>query len=94
MGLEADLARMNEAELRALLPGVKFKFQTSAAVDRLLGSEAADAKGIDLAGSSVTKIMCSAEPLSDAKRSKIERMWGAKVYDGFGMTDMAALDDE
>jgi hypothetical protein len=45
---EADLARMNEAELRALLPGVPFKFQTSAAVDRLLGSEASDAKGIEI----------------------------------------------
>src|SRR6185503_3058577 len=34
----------------------------------------AEAKGIDL--SSVRKIMCSAEPVSQAKRDKIERGWG------------------
>ena len=51
----------------------------------------ADAQGIDLRSSSVTKIMCSAEPLSDAKRGKIERMWGATVYDTFGMTEAGLM---
>ena len=40
--------------------------------------------------------MPSAEPLSAAKRTKMERSWGAKVYDTFGMTEcglMAAEDD-
>jgi phenylacetate-CoA ligase len=43
----------------------------------------AEAKGIDLAASSVKKVVCSAETLSQAKREKIGRMWGAKVYDVF-----------
>ncbi len=47
----------------------------------------AEAEGIDLASSSVRIVMCSAEPLSKAKRDKIERSWGAKVYDTFGMTE-------
>jgi len=54
----------------------------------------AEAKGIDL--SSVRKIMCSAEPVSQAKREKIERSWGAKLTDTFGMTEagMMGAEDE
>ena len=48
----------------------------------------AAATGIDLAGSSVRKVVCSAETLSDAKREKIGRMWGAEVYDVFGMSEL------
>lgn len=47
----------------------------------------AEMHDIDLAGSSVRKILVSAEPLTQAKRDKIERVWGAKVYNGFGMTE-------
>lgn len=47
----------------------------------------AEAQGVDLAASNVRIVMCSAEPLSKAKRDKIERSWGAKVYDTFGMTE-------
>jgi phenylacetate-CoA ligase len=56
----------------------------------------AEAQGIDLAASSVKTVICSAEPLSDAKRAKLERSWGARVRDTFGMTEagmMAAEDD-
>jgi phenylacetate-CoA ligase len=55
----------------------------------------AEAAGIDLATIGVRKIVPSAEPLSAAKRAKIERCWGAKVHDSFGMTEcglMAAED--
>ncbi len=54
----------------------------------------AEAKGFDLANSSVDKILCSAEPMSNAKRVKIERAWGAKIYDGFGMTEMCMMGAE
>jgi phenylacetate-CoA ligase len=54
----------------------------------------AEAEGFDLAGSSVTKVVCSAEPLSAAKRAKIEAMWGAEVYDSFGMTEMCMMGSE
>jgi len=51
----------------------------------------ADAEGIDLAGGSVETITCSAEPLSQAKRDKIQRMWGARVFDSFGMTEAGMM---
>jgi phenylacetate-CoA ligase len=57
----------------------------------------ADHKEIDLAAGSVKLIICSAEPLSAAKREKLARMWGAEVRDSFGMTEagmMAAEDGE
>jgi phenylacetate-CoA ligase len=49
----------------------------------------AEASGIDLAGSSVRKLIVAAEPLSPVKRRKLERMWGAEVFDHFGMTEAA-----
>lgn len=52
---------------------------------------------IDLAAGSVETVICSAETLSAAKREKLQRMWGAKVRDSFGMTEagmMAAEDGE
>ena len=54
----------------------------------------AEATGFDLKNSSVTKILCCAEPLSAAKRAKIESMWGATVFDGFGMTEMCMMGAE
>ena len=54
----------------------------------------AEAKGIDLAASSVNKIVVAAEPLSPAKREKLERMWGAQVFDQFGMTEGALVSCE
>lgn len=49
----------------------------------------AETEGIDLASSSVRKVLVSAEPMTSAKREKIERAWGAKVYNSFGMTEGA-----
>jgi len=54
----------------------------------------AESKGIDLAASSVKKIIVAAEPLSPAKREKLERMWGAEVFDHFGMTEGAFVAGE
>ena len=51
----------------------------------------AEAQGIDRAASSVRKIVVAAEPLSPAKRQKIERAWGAEVSDQFGMTEGALI---
>jgi phenylacetate-CoA ligase len=51
----------------------------------------AEANGFDLANSSVKKIIVAAEPLSPAKRQKLERAWGAKVSDQFGMTEGALV---
>jgi phenylacetate-CoA ligase len=54
----------------------------------------AETMGIDLAASSVEKIVVAAEPLSPAKREKLERMWGAQVFDQFGMTEGALVSCE
>jgi len=51
----------------------------------------ADTKGIDLSESSVRIVICSAETLSDAKREKLARRWGAKVYDVFGMSEAGLM---
>lgn len=55
----------------------------------------ADQKKIDLANGPVKLVICSAEPVSAAKREKIGRMWGADVRDSFGMTEagMMAAED-
>ena len=47
----------------------------------------AETRGLDLAACSVETVLCSAEPLSDAKRDKLCRHWGAQVRDTFGMTE-------
>jgi phenylacetate-CoA ligase len=52
----------------------------------------AEAKGMDL--SSVKRVMTSAEPVSQAKRDKIERSWGAKLIDTFGMTEAGMMGAE
>ena len=51
----------------------------------------AQAKGVEL---KVKTIMTSAEPVSQAKRDKIERSWGAKLVDTFGMTEAGMMGAE
>jgi phenylacetate-CoA ligase len=51
----------------------------------------AEAEGIDLASGSVKTLICSAEQVTDAKRRKIENIWGAELYDGFGMTEAGMM---
>jgi phenylacetate-CoA ligase len=47
----------------------------------------ATAAGTDLSASSIRKVLVSAEPLTAAKRAKLERSFGARVYNCFGMTE-------
>ncbi|MGE5147218.1 MAG: phenylacetate--CoA ligase family protein [Candidatus Eiseniibacteriota bacterium] len=58
-----------------------------------LGNVAA-AEGLDMTKSSIRKVLVSAEPLTEAKREKIQRLWGAKVYNSFGMTEGAMVSVE
>ena len=51
----------------------------------------AEQRGIDLSASAVKTILCSAEPLSEAKRAKLARHWGAQVRDTFGMTEAGMM---
>ena len=51
----------------------------------------AEAKGVRL---EVRRLMTSAEPVSQAKRDKIERTWGAKLTDTFGMTECGMMGAE
>ena len=54
----------------------------------------AESRGIDLKDLGVRKLMTSAEPVSQAKRDKIERAWGAKLTDTFGMTEAGMMGAE
>lgn len=54
----------------------------------------AEVKGFDLKNSTVKKIIVAAEPLSPVKREKLERAWGAEVFDHFGMTEGALVSAE
>ena len=54
----------------------------------------AEARGYALSSSSVRKIIVAAEPLSPVKREKLERSWGAEVFDHFGMTEGALVSCE
>jgi phenylacetate-CoA ligase len=54
----------------------------------------AEARGLDLAARSIDTLLCSAEPLSDAKREKLKRQWGAQVRDTFGMTEAGMMGAE
>jgi phenylacetate-CoA ligase len=58
-----------------------------------LGNLAA-AQGIDIANSSIRKIICTAEPLSQAKRDKLGSQWNAEVFDCFGMTEATMMGAE
>src|SRR3954463_2682042 len=51
----------------------------------------AGASGVQL---KVKRLMTSAEPVSPAKRDKIERTWGAKLTDTFGMTEVGMMGAE
>lgn len=52
-------------------------------------SNMAETRGIDLAAAGVKKLLVSAEPLTEGKRAKLARSWGATVYNSFGMTEGA-----
>src|SRR5687767_12446676 len=54
----------------------------------------AEAKGVDLTKLGIKHVLCSAEPVSQAKRDKIERSWGAKLTDNFGMTEAGMMGSE
>jgi phenylacetate-CoA ligase len=54
----------------------------------------ADQHDIDLRSGPVEMMICSAEPLSAAKRAKLERVWGAKLRDSFGMTEAGMMGAE
>jgi len=54
----------------------------------------AEAKGVELSKLGIRHVMCSAEPVSQAKRDKIERSWGARLTDNFGMTEAGMMGSE
>ena len=54
----------------------------------------AEAEGVDLRELPVRYVLCSAEALSASKRAKMEREWGATVFDNFGMTEISMMGAE
>ena len=51
-------------------------------------------ENFDLSGSSVDRILVSAEPLSASKREKLSKLWNARVRDCYGMTEVMMLGAE
>jgi phenylacetate-CoA ligase len=53
-------------------------------------AEAAAAEGFDLPGSAVRAVVVAGEPGGGvpASRERIERLWGASVYDQYGLTEV------
>jgi len=54
----------------------------------------AEAGAVEAPFESVKRVLTSAEPVSQAKRDKIERSWGAKLTDTFGMTEAGMMGAE
>jgi phenylacetate-CoA ligase len=54
----------------------------------------AESRNVDLVSLKMKSIMTSAEPVSQAKREKIERTWGARLIDTFGMTEAGMMGAE
>jgi phenylacetate-CoA ligase len=56
-------------------------------------SEVAAKEGLDIAGSSVRAVVVAGEPggTIPATRARIERVWGARVFDHYGMTEIGPV---
>ncbi len=56
-------------------------------------AQEAEALGIDLPGSKVTRLVLSGEPAGSIVETKalIERLWGAKAFDTAGMTEISTI---
>jgi len=56
-------------------------------------AELADKEGIDLANSSVRAVVVAGEPGGSipATRERIESVWGARVFDHYGMTELGPV---
>ena len=57
-------------------------------------AQVAERMGFDLASSSVRLFLTAAEPVSPAKRERIEALWGAEMYDQFGCTEGSFMASE
>lgn len=54
----------------------------------------ADAAGYSPADTSLRRIVSSAEPLTPAKRARMESTWGAELFDCYGMTECSMMGAE
>jgi phenylacetate-CoA ligase len=54
----------------------------------------AAAEGLRLSDCGVHTVICTAEPLSATKRAKLSALWGARVLDSIGMTEMMMMGAE
>ena len=90
-GAGAALPSMQQLELIRMLKPTLWMGMSSYGLHL---ANLADSEGLDLAGGSVQTVMCTAEAVSAAKREKMERQWGATLYDSFGMTEISMLGAE
>jgi phenylacetate-CoA ligase len=54
----------------------------------------AEALGFDPSTSTVKRIISSAEPLTPAKRQRMQEVWGADLFDVYGMTECSLMGGE
>ncbi len=57
-------------------------------------AQTAERMGFDLAAGPVRLVLTAAEPVSAAKRRRIETLWGAELYDQFGCTEGSFMASE
>ena len=57
-------------------------------------AQVADRMGFDLASSSVQIFLTAAEHVSAGKRTRIEALWGAELFDQFGCTECSFMASE
>lgn len=57
-------------------------------------AQTAERMGFDLAKSTVKTFLTAAEPVSPGKRERIEKLWGAELYDQFGCTETSFMASE
>jgi phenylacetate-CoA ligase len=57
-------------------------------------SNVAEQNNIDLTSLDIRKIVCSAETLSEAKRTNLQHRWNAEVFDVFGMSEAGLMGAE
>ena len=80
---EVKLRKIFELGVTAFASTVSYAFRMA---------EAASELGLDLAGSTVKKVIVSGEPggLVGSVKEKLEKLWGADVYDNIGATEVGS----
>ena len=83
LSTEVKLQKIQELGITVIATTPSYAFRIAETAERL---------GIDLAASSIRKVITSGEPggLVDGVKDKLEKAWGADVYDNIGATEVGS----